>query len=69
MSIQRYTPRQMPKRYQRQGSSCGSWWLTAPYAAAMLPVTPYFKAGNSRIPSICDNQYTTTLKMLTKNAS
>ncbi len=41
-----------------------SWQLVA-YAAAMLPVAPYLKAGDSRIAGICDNQYTTTLEMLT----
>jgi hypothetical protein len=36
------------------------------YAAALLPVAPYFKAGDSRIAGISDNQYTTTLEMLTE---
>ena len=38
------------------------------YAAALLPVAPYFKAGDSRIAGICDNQYTTTLEMLTETS-
>jgi hypothetical protein len=36
------------------------------YTAALLPVAPYFKAGDSRIAGISDNQYTTTLEMLTE---
>ncbi len=38
------------------------------YAAAVLPVASYFKAGDSRIACICDNQYTTTLEMLTETS-
>jgi hypothetical protein len=34
------------------------------YVSAMLPVTLYFKAGNTRIACICDDMYTTTLAML-----
>ncbi len=34
----------------------------------MLPVAPYFRAGDSRIAGICHNQYTTTLEMLTKTS-
>ncbi len=41
------------------------------YVSAMLPVTPYFKAGSPAsvmIASICDDKYTTTLKMLNETS-
>ena len=36
------------------------------YIAASLPVATYYKAGDSRIGGLCDNQYTVTLETLTK---
>jgi hypothetical protein len=38
------------------------------YVSAMLPVTPYFKAGDTRIASICDDKCTTTLEMLNETS-
>jgi hypothetical protein len=29
------------------------------YVSAMLPVTPYLKAGDTRIAGICDDKYST----------
>jgi hypothetical protein len=40
----------------------------AAYVSAMLLVTPYFKAGDTRITCICDDKYTTTLEMLNETS-
>ena len=34
------------------------------YLAAFLPVAPYFRANDPRIPGVCDDQYTSTLESL-----
>ncbi len=34
------------------------------YMAAYLPVAPFFRASDTRVTGVCDDQYTATLKML-----
>ncbi len=34
------------------------------YMAAHLPVAPFFRASDTRVTGICDDQYTATLEML-----
>jgi hypothetical protein len=38
--------------------------LIAAYMAVYLPVAPFFRASDTRVTSVCDNQYTATLEML-----
>ncbi len=59
MSTPRLPQRQPPHRCQRQGPR----QLVA-YIAAFLPSAPYFKASDSRIIAVCDDQYSATLAML-----
>ncbi len=34
------------------------------YTAAYLPVAPFFRASDTRVTGVCDDQYTATLEML-----
>ncbi len=34
------------------------------YMAAYLPVAPFFRASDTRVTGVCDDQYTATLEML-----
>jgi hypothetical protein len=38
------------------------------YIAAFLPTAPYFRAPDSRIAAVCDDQYSATLAMLEETA-
>ena len=38
------------------------------YIAAFLPTAPYFRANDSRIAAVCDDQYSATLAMLEETA-
>ena len=63
MYIPLFRRRQPPTATELPETRAFSRQLIA-YIAAFLPVAPFFKANDSRIAGICDNQYTATLDTL-----